>query len=521
MTCFVFHADGGGVKFYDRTIHRLDYEEETESLMFSYADRLFAGEPTVAANVKIAGERFILRGKLVHHAEANDEAIICLHSVEEARHRQMLIMWGVIFVIFLTIVVGLYTIMRLTTHYVLPFTQIAQAAIDMSHGNLNTRVDSEGEKGEVGLLARSFNRLSASLSQSFIQLEQERSRLVQIVNSSTNGIAVTDEYGSLIQYNPALLELFSQLRYNSRRDISEDQKLMVIPDRFVWERFEAVASSGVSERIVYPVDEDRVLWINISPVVSAEGDRVGVVGHFQDMTELERLERTRREYVANVSHELRRPLTALQGLLEPIRDGLVTSEDDKQRYYDIMLHEIERLSRLISDMMQLSRLQSDNIKMQIEPLDISEIVMDVAAGYRADVEGRGTKLFVNAPEGCVAYADGDRVEQVLIVLLDNAMRFTPNDGSISINVYRTEDGTSVCMQVEDTGCGISQKDLPHVFERFYKADKSHASEGTGLGLSIASTIMKKMEGSITCSSELGKGTVMTVKFKAAKEEEIQ
>lgn len=487
-----------------------------EEGLSDYLRYLFAEGSSAGSIIRLGGRNCIAAGKVVEYSGKPSEGIVCLRPIENLHRKQILLLVCVIGAMVVTLITGIIVLVRHISFYIIPFTEIAQAAIDMSYGNLNTRVKQENEAGELGLLARSFNRLSASLSQNFIQLEQERSRLVQIVNSTSNGIAVIDQDGELIQYNPALLELFSQMRLNRRHDITEDRRLMVIPDGDIWQKFDAVRTSGVPEKVVYPVNAERVLWINISPVLSAEGDKIGVVGNFQDMTELERLERTRREYVANVSHELRRPLTALQGLLEPIRDGLVTDEDDKKRYYDIMLHEIERLSRLISDMMQLSRLQSDKIIMQMEPLDISEIAMDVAESYRSDIESRGMRLTVEAPEGMIAEADADRVEQVLIVLLDNAIKFTPDGGKISISTYRS--GRSVCLSVSDTGCGVAPEDLPHIFERFYKADKSHASEGTGLGLSIAGNIVEKMKGSITCESEQGKGTTMCVSLLACEAE---
>lgn len=195
-----------------------------------------------------------------------------------------------------------------------------------------------------------------------------------------------------------------------------------------------------------------------------------------------------------------------------MRDGLVTDDADKQRYYDIMLHEIERLSRLISDMMQLSRLQSDEVKLMIEPLDVSDIVLDMAESYRGDIEGKGASLAVELGQELIALADADRVEQVLVILIDNAIKFSDDHGSISLRTYRNGEGM-ICIEVSDTGSGISEEDLPHIFDRFYKADRSHAYEGTGLGLSIALNIIEKMDGSIHCSSKLGVGTTMTVELK--------
>lgn len=510
FSSYIFLNGENGVSIIDRAVLQSDTSPTDEELI-ELGEKLFNNGSLSQRRVTLNNSLFVIAGKTIDIDGSPAQAVVCLRSILELQQKQRLLLIYVLVAITLTLIVGFLVIAKHVGSYITPFTEITRAAIDMSYGNLNTRVKHENVRGEIGLLSRSFNRLSASLSQNFIQLEQERSRLVQIVNSSAHGIAVIDAEGELIQYNPALMDLFAQMRHNSKYDISEDRRLMVIPDKSVWSKFDSVNQSGESQKLVYPIDQEHVLWINISPVISAEGEQVGAVGNFQDMTELERLERTRREYVANVSHELRRPLTALQGLLEPIKDGLVTDEENKQRYYDIMLNEIQRLNRLISDMMQLSRLQSDKINLNMEPLDISEIVADVAESYRSDIESRGTTFKVDAPEGMVAQIDVDRIAQIIIILLDNAIKFTPDDGTISISTYK-KDGR-VCLEVRDTGCGISEEDLPHVFERFYKADRSHGSEGTGLGLSIADSIVKKMQGSITCESKIGEGTSMKVCFE--------
>ena len=220
----------------------------------------------------------------------------------------------------------------------------------------------------------------------------------------------------------------------------------------------------------------------------------------------------RREYVANVSHELRTPLTAVRGLLEPLADGMVKDEEDRQRYYRIMLHEVLRLSRLITDMMTLSRLQSGTEYMEVVRVDLNTLIRDIASGYSGTAHQKGIELVVDSPEPVPdAMTDPDRIEQVLIILIDNAMRYTPEGGTITIGMRNAKE--SIVLTVTDTGCGISEADLPHIFERFYKVDKSRGEGGTGLGLSIAQFIMEKLGESIRVKSELGKGTsfILTVK----------
>ena len=238
--------------------------------------------------------------------------------------------------------------------------------------------------------------------------------------------------------------------------------------------------------------------------------RTGVVGLFKDITEMERTEKMRREYVANVSHELRTPLTAVRGLLEPLADGMVKDEESRQRYYKIMLHEVMRLSRLITDMLTLSRLQAGTEYMELSRVNLEELINDVAISYAAAAQQKGISLEVDCVSAVDALTDPDRIEQVLIILLDNAMHYTPEGGKITL---RLRSGDRLLISVEDNGCGIPEKDIPFIFERFYKVDKSRGEGGTGLGLSIASYIMEKLDESITVDSKVGEGTCFTFTVK--------
>jgi len=377
---------------------------------------------------------------------------------------------------------------------VTPLHDMGEVAIRMSKGDFDARAD-ETQAGEVGLLARALNHLCDNLSQTIYQLQSEKGQLNQILSSFSEGIAATDQLGCLTLYNSSIMRMFGAVYVNNRTDLISDQA--------IWRVFDEVYQTGKAQTMHYPLPGERMLWITISPVVTEQNVRVGVVGLFKDMTEMERLEKTRREYVANVSHELRTPLTAVRGLLEPLCDGLVTDEEDRQRYYKIMLREIMRLSRLITDMMELSRLQSGTQHMELVEVDLNELLTDLVQNYVREAEQREIMLKLDAPILPTVLTDPDRVEQVLVILIDNAMRYTPKGGTITI---KTENTDRVKVSVVDTGCGIPDEDLPHIFERFYKVDKSRKEGGTGLGLSIAKFMMEKLGESIWVESTLGQGT---------------
>lgn len=427
-------------------------------------------------------------------------AVVMLSSlklVTNATGRMSLL---VLMLTMIAIPIALIAIVWRAKNIVDPIRRMNDAAKAMAKGDFDIRLD-EDIPGEVGELAGSLNNLCAELDHTIRQLSSEKSQLDQLLQSLTDGVVAIDEHGTLIHYNSAIMRMFGAVSVSKREELISDEK--------VWKVFDEVFNSGKPQTITYPMAGDKVLWITISPVVTSSRERTGVVGLFKDMTEMERVEKLRRDYVANVSHELRTPLTAVRGLLEPLADGMVKDEADRQRYYKIMLHEVLRLSRLITDMMTLSRLQSGTEYMEITRVDVNELVQDIASAYSSTLADKGVNLVLDCPRPVPdAMTDPDRIEQVLVILLDNASRYTPKGGTITISARNGKE--KIQLSVTDTGCGIPESDLPHIFERFYKVDKSHSEGGTGLGLSIAQFIMEKLGETISVESEVGKGTRFTL-----------
>ena len=377
-----------------------------------------------------------------------------------------------------------------------PLHDMSNAAIEMSKGRFDVRAN-ERASGEIGILARALNTLCDNLAQTIYQLQSEKRQLNQLLSSFTDGVAAIDNIGCLTHYNPALMKMFGAVEVKVPMDL--------VPDESIWELFRTVYDSREPASMHYTLPNERALWITIVPVIENAEECTGVVGLFKDVTDLERLEKTRRDYVANVSHELRTPLTAVRGLLEPLSDGMITDEETRQRYYRIMLREVIRLSRLITDMLELSRLQSGTEHMELHAVNLTELLQDTRQNYLNEAAQRGINLKLELEEIPFAMTDEDRVEQLLVILIDNAMHYTPEGGSITIRAAQTT-GERILVTVADTGCGIAPDDLPHVFERFFKTDRSRKEGGTGLGLSIAKQIIDKLGENIYVESRPGEGT---------------
>ena len=379
-----------------------------------------------------------------------------------------------------------------------PIRRMTDTAVGLAAGNFEL-VAYDSEKGEIGQIGRSLNRIAGQLSQTIAALTLERNRLMQILDGLNEGIIAVDAQGRVTHHNKALGRLFTA------KETDADEHMRYVPIEEVWQDFRRVVESG--ETITRNVETgDKIIGVSMTPVRSNTGNIAGAVGLFVDVTEIERLERTRRDYVANVSHELRTPLTAMRGLIEPLCDGLISDEETQKRYYDIILRETMRLSRLINDLMELSRLQSGAMAFTPEKVDMAELFYDIADRYQSVAEEHELTFSLDTDmEPCPrVYANADRVEQLTLILIDNAIKYTPTGGEVHLSAEWNEEKVTVC--VRDTGIGIAAENLPYVFDRFYKVDKAHSGRGSGLGLSIAKEMLDQMNETITVESEPGKGS---------------
>ncbi len=397
----------------------------------------------------------------------------------------------------------LYPVYRVTARLIRPLRQTRDVALAMAEGNFDVRADTR-QPGEIGELASTMNDLAGKLSESISDLTLERNRLRQILEGMGEGLLATDRDGRISRINPVLQDLLSLDKPLESGSSLDD--LNVQPQ--LAEAYQQAMIDKIDVNVT--IDQNkRIIRGQIAPLLDSQHTVVGAVGLFRDVTAAERLEQTRRDYVANVSHELRTPLTAIRALVEPLRDGMVRSEDDRSRYYDILLKEIVRLSRLINDMLELSRLQSGTLVMDQGPFDLEPLLLDLSD--RISLSAEDADLTLDLPQDLsdcpTVYGNRDRVEQVLVILVDNAIKYTPAGGTVSLGVDWNDEQVRVF--VSDTGIGIAQEDIDSVFDRFYKADKAHQQPGTGLGLSIAREIMQVMGQRITVTSQPGQGSVFT------------
>lgn len=390
-----------------------------------------------------------------------------------------------------------------------PLTDMRNAAAAMIEGDFSQRLEPLEEDSEISYLINAFNHLSSELDITISKLTNERNQLQHIIDGIAEGIIAVDREGKVTQNNEMIWLLFHQ---NSKMYSTDELLMMTGLD----ELFSACLRK---EKVIVEVKKSANDLINclISPLLDESGVLFGAVGLFRDVTKDEQLEQTRHEYVSNVSHELRTPITAMRGLLEPLHEGLVKSEDKKQRYYSILLRETMRLSTLIDDMLELSRIQTSEKTSNLGPVNLNNHLIDMAIRFEILAKQKNIDFIVpdlekNSP---AVWGKADRISQILTTIMENAIKFTPEGGQIELLINAEKDNFEISIQ--DSGCGIKTEDLPYVFERFYKADKAHNEQGTGLGLSIASELAEQMGHTLSVTSAEGRGSTFTLAMPYARD----
>ena len=465
--------------------------------------RLTSGESVVQDDLKISSRiNAICVGRpIIINNRANIGCFILIREIDHinvAFARLSRSLWLVSVLLLPLLILTSYFAVNQMLH---PINEMTKVAKQLSKGNYDVRAK-DSYPGELGLFARTLNNMSSALSSTIRQLENEKRQLGYILSSFSDGVAAINKQGELTHFNPALMKLFGAVEVHSTMDL--------VPDRSVWEAFEAVVDSEEPRMFHYNLPGDRILWISIVPVLSDSEGCVGAVGVFKDATDIEKLERMRNEYVANISHELRTPLTSLRGLLEPLADGMIKDPEAQKRYYAIMLREVERLSRLITDMLQLSRLQAGTEAMEMTMFDVNELLEEVRQSFLIEARKRNIRIELETKESLSpVLSDRDRIEQVLVILIDNALRYAKT----TIRLHAAENAHEVTIDVWDDGIGISKENLSRVFERFFKVDASRKDGGTGLGLSIAKKIMDQLEEQIEVDSKEGEWTCFRFTLK--------
>ncbi len=367
-----------------------------------------------------------------------------------------------------------------------PVRQMTDVAIAMANGDFSERAG-EFDTQELILLGGALNHLSGALFTTIQDLRLAKDRLHTILQGLAEGVVAIDSSGRVTYYNDAAAKLLGC-------PADGDDVLGCLAEALPVYR-SAIAGKKAAMQVSRG---ESTLLVTATPSKETADSGAGAVVLLQDVSEYERLEQTRRDYVANVSHELRTPISSIRSLAEALNDGLVKTDEDRARYYSYILRESLRLSRLINDLLELSRLQSGTVSIEKAEFDLDALLFEVTERMRLSASYSGISLRYTRAALPKAYSNRDRIEQVLVSLIDNAIKYADDDGAVTVEAEQSPD--KLLVRVRDTG-RIAERDLPHLFERFYKADVSHSEGGTGLGLAITQEILTRLGESIAARNE--------------------
>ena len=395
------------------------------------------------------------------------------------------------------VILAAWIIARITTR---PIRKLTAASRRIASGELGQKITIEA-KDEVGELAHAFNEMSAKLKELVEAISEDRTRLATILDNMTDGVIMTDAAGNISLANRAAEKLFNI------KDAENKPLIEAVRNHEVDELLKLCLKTGKTQAVQYESGTSkRYLQAIAIPIVHDESR--GALLLFQDLTELRNLQTTRRELIGNISHEFRTPLAGIKAMVETLRDGAI---DDKKAARDFLARidgEIERLTQLVAELTELSRIETGKAELKKEPVDLNQLVEEVIAHLSTQAERQKLSISQDFATDLPAVpVDKDRVRQVIANLVHNAIKFSHSGGRITITT-RTLEGLAV-VDIADTGIGIPKEDLTRVFERFYKGDKARAGEGTGMGLAIAKHVVEAHGGSIWVRSEEGKGSTFS------------
>jgi len=415
---------------------------------------------------------------------------------------------GILAGLFITTLLAL----RFSSSVISPIKQLTYAAKDISQGNYSKRVTVTG-KNELGELADTFNSMANELEKTVFELTDKNIKVNSIMNSITNGVIAVDSSDNVILINSIACKIFG---IGKNTDMVGSNILEVIRNnhiiRFMHETINT--NTSMDGEIYLGPPEDIYLKVYANPIELDGGhDRnTGAILTIHDITKIKKLELIRTEFVSNVTHELKTPLTSIRGFIETLKDGAIQDKKVAEKFLQIIDIEAERLYMLISDILQLSEIESKNSDDNIKTHVFEDIMVQILPILTEAARKKNIKIEYDIQDNLKITANSDRIKQMLINLIDNAIKYNIENGKVVISAYRSEGRLTII--VKDSGIGISKEHLPRIFERFYRVDKGRSKSmgGTGLGLSIVKHIVNLYNGDINVKSTPYEGTEFVVKL---------
>jgi multi-sensor signal transduction histidine kinase len=411
---------------------------------------------------------------------------------------------GTFFIIIL--IMGIFISKSITK----PITKLIKSVEKITAGE-DVKLESEnGTDTQIGELVNAFTLMTNELKQNINEIERQKKQIETILLHMTDGVIAFNMEGKIIHINTAAMNLLKlEQKDNSFEKIFNKLKLNINLEKIIY--LENWTSS--EHRLTI---EDKCVNLFFVPFQDENNRQAGLIVVIQDITEHVKLDNMRKEFVADVSHELKTPITSIMGYADTLLEGEY-DKDTQQKFLGVISSEARRMARLVTDLLTLSKYDSKKVKLEETEFDLGELTKKCQERLKFEIEKKhqNVECFVTANVPPVS-ADKYGIERVVLNILSNAIKYTPENGKIKIYVGFVYNDAYI--KIIDNGIGISEQDLTRIFDRFYRADKARTREmgGTGLGLSIAKEILDQNKGSIDIRSELGKGTEVIIRIPAKK-----
>ena len=394
-----------------------------------------------------------------------------------------------------------------------PIVEMKKIAEMFASGDLDHRLLVLGT-GELDSLANAINRMATQLQERFATITDQRNELEAVLSSMIEGVVAVDGQGRIVSINKAAASLLDiELSKGQNRNVEE-----VIRNVDLQNFINSTLNSKVPTEadISLPTKGDRLFQLHGASLPTRAGGRTGAVIVLNDITKMRRLENVRRQFVANVSHELKTPVTSIQGYVEALLEGPIKDPQQAERFLRIIAKHSDRLNSIIEDLLTLSRLEEDRERKEtsFEVTELKPVLASAIELASIKAEDKQMKIQLVCDEQIAVRMNTALLEQAVLNLVENAIKYSPLGGDVRISVE--QNGKEVAITVKDNGCGITQEHLPRIFERFYVVDKGRSRKlgGTGLGLAIVKHIAQVHGGSVTVESSLGKGSTFTIHLSA-------
>jgi two-component system phosphate regulon sensor histidine kinase PhoR len=412
-----------------------------------------------------------------------------------------------------------YFLARSLTH---PILEVAQKAIQLVSSTFGKEVQ-VSSTDELGSLSKVISEMGIQFRNQIEEISKEKDYLQTILKGMVEGVLVVDGRGRILTVNDALRHLLSL-----SSDVSDKMPLEIIRNAELEGAIRKAIHDGENIALELDLDKsgEKTIEVNVVSILpsnkrmdeDSEGIR-GAIAVFHDITRLKQLEKIRQDFVANVSHELRTPLTTIKGYAETLLEGAL-KEDRAFQFVQVIKRHTDRLTKIVEDLLMLSKIETKEFNLKMDVISVRDFIDDIIDFVKNPAEKKKISLSRNEiPSSLAVQADRDYLEQILINLLDNAIKYTPEGGRVTVSAIE-RDSKDIQFSVEDNGIGIPKEDLSRIFERFYRVDKGRSKElgGTGLGLSIVKHLVQAHGGRVWVESQIGKGSTFYLTLPKRREE---